>query len=87
MPAANPAGRSAAALPEKTAVHAAAIASALITHGAAESEKRKQRINNTLRISSEKLDEIIQLIGELSIYQGILWHNYQHNTFNQINEK
>lgn len=47
-------------------------------------DRRRQRAANTLRISSDKLDEIIQMIGELSIQQGILWHNYQSNTLNAL---
>ena len=45
---------------------------------------RAKRSSGTLRIPSQKIDEIMQLIGELSIHQGILWHNYQHGTFNLL---
>lgn len=47
----------------------------------------RKRTSGTLRISSQKIDDIIQMIGELSIHQGILWHNYQNGTFNLLNCK
>lgn len=52
------------------------------TASSAAGSKGKTKRSGTLRVPSEKLDEIMQLIGELSIHQGILWHNYHNNTFN-----
>ncbi len=49
--------------------------------------RKVKRNSSTLRIPSQKIDEIMQLIGELSIHQGILWHNYQSGTFNILNCK
>lgn len=65
---------------------AAAVADALTSPAASSSPsgKRNRRSAANLRISSQKIDEIMQLIGELSIHQGILWHNYQQNTFNLL---
>lgn len=47
------------------------------THNAAKapvSEKKKTLSNETIRISAQKLDQLIQVIGELSIHQTIVWH-------------
>lgn len=46
--------------------------------------QKAKRSASTLRIPSQKIDEIMQFIGELSIQQGILWHNMQQNTFNVL---
>ncbi|MGZ3773348.1 MAG: chemotaxis protein CheA [Pseudobdellovibrionaceae bacterium] len=37
-------------------------------------EKKKILSNETIRISAQKLDQLIQVIGELSIHQTIVWH-------------
>ncbi|HEY8271133.1 MAG TPA: chemotaxis protein CheA [Pseudobdellovibrionaceae bacterium] len=37
-------------------------------------EKRKAPSNETIRVSAQKLDQLIQVIGELSIHQTIVWH-------------
>jgi two-component system chemotaxis sensor kinase CheA len=37
--------------------------------------KSKAATNETIRISTHKLDLLIQIIGELSIQQSILWHS------------
>lgn len=44
----------------------------------------RKRNKSTLRIPSEKIDEVMQLIGELSIHQGILWHNFQIGRLNSL---
>ncbi|MGZ3743741.1 MAG: chemotaxis protein CheA [Pseudobdellovibrionaceae bacterium] len=38
------------------------------------SEKKKVLSNETIRVSAQKLDQLIQVIGELSIHQTIVWH-------------
>lgn len=38
------------------------------------SEKKKVQPNETIRVSAQKLDQLIQVIGELSIHQTIVWH-------------
>lgn len=38
------------------------------------------KANETIRISADKLGELIQLIGELSIHQSIVHHGYTTNT-------
>ncbi len=40
-------------------------------------QTKKKRPTGNLKIASNKIDEIMQLIGELSIQQSILWHNHQ----------
>ena len=40
-------------------------------------QTKKKRPKGNLKIASNKIDEIMQLIGELSIQQSILWHHYQ----------
>lgn len=67
--AVSPAGQVSSAMPTPSATTAAAPG-------------KPKRSGSTLRISSQKIDEIMQLIGELSIQQGILWHNYQNRSFN-----
>jgi len=67
--------------PAQSATGAGSPASAPPPPGAAGKAKRA---GSTLRISSQKIDEIMQLIGELSIQQGILWHNYQNRSFNSL---
>jgi two-component system chemotaxis sensor kinase CheA len=47
----------------------------------------KKRASHSLRISSTVIDEIMQIIGELSIHQGILWHNLQNHTLNVLTSK
>lgn len=43
--------------------------------------KSKKTINNeTIRISAQKLDQLIQVIGELSIHQSIIWHGRNENS-------
>lgn len=37
-------------------------------------EKKKVQPNETIRVSAQKLDQLIQVIGELSIHQTIVWH-------------
>ncbi|MGZ3802147.1 MAG: chemotaxis protein CheA [Bdellovibrio sp.] len=37
-------------------------------------ERKKVSSNETIRISAQKLDQLIQVIGELSIHQTIVWH-------------
>lgn len=37
-------------------------------------DKKKTSTTETIRISAQKLDEMIQAIGELSIHQSIIWH-------------
>ncbi|MFN7728947.1 MAG: chemotaxis protein CheA [Bdellovibrio sp.] len=37
-------------------------------------DKKKTSSAETIRISAQKLDEMIQAIGELSIHQSIIWH-------------
>ncbi len=39
------------------------------------SQSKKKRPIGNLKIASNKIDEIMQLIGELSIQQSILWHH------------
>lgn len=41
------------------------------------SPMRVRKPKNTLRIASEKIDEVMQLIGQISIYQEIINHNLQ----------
>lgn len=41
---------------------------------AAVAEKKKAPSNETIRVSAQKLDQLIQVIGELSIHQTIVWH-------------
>ncbi|MBP9837263.1 MAG: chemotaxis protein CheA [Proteobacteria bacterium] len=38
--------------------------------------------NETIRVSSAKLDALIQMVGELSIHQSIIWHAKQTDTLN-----
>jgi two-component system chemotaxis sensor kinase CheA len=45
------------------------------------SQSKKKRPIGNLKIASNKIDEIMQLIGELSIQQSILWH---HNTTDSL---
>lgn len=40
-------------------------------------QTKKKRPTGNLRIASNKIDEIMQFIGELSIQQSILWHHHQ----------
>jgi two-component system chemotaxis sensor kinase CheA len=40
------------------------------------------RASGTLRISASRVDEIMQLIGELSIHQSILWHGQLTDSLN-----
>lgn len=37
--------------------------------------KQSRNPNETLRVASGKLDQLIQTIGELSIHQSIIWHS------------
>lgn len=39
------------------------------------------RVDKTIRVSANKLDELMQLIGELSIHQSIISHSKQTNDF------
>lgn len=48
-------------------------------------EKKKPQINETIRVSAQKLDQLIQVIGELSIHQTIVWHTRgQHDGNNKV---
>lgn len=52
--------------------------------------KKQKALNNnksgeTIRIAAGKLDELIQLIGELSIHQSIIWHGRQTQSFSAKN--
>jgi two-component system chemotaxis sensor kinase CheA len=42
--------------------------------------KNTDRANETIRISAFKLDQLLQLIGEMSIQQSIVWHGRQTGT-------
>lgn len=46
----------------------------VIDSKAAEIKAKKAASNETIRISAHKLDQLIQVIGELSIHQSIIWH-------------
>ena len=62
---ANSKGADGGALPQLTELDGLPAAKA-------KSGKRALRLHETLRISAQKLDELLQLISELSVHQGIL---------------
>lgn len=47
-----------------------------------EKKKANHSSNETIRIQAQKLDELIQVIGELSIHQSIVWHTRNTETAN-----
>ncbi len=56
-----------------------------VAHMAPQDSKRvvdKRRRAGNLRVPSVKIDEIMQLIGEFSINQSILWHGQATNSLN-----
>lgn len=49
-------------------------------HSRRQASQTKKKSGGSLRIPSDKVDQIMQVIGELSIHQSILWHGQQNNT-------
>ncbi len=47
-------------------------------------QTKKKRPTGNLKIGSNKIDEIMQLIGELSIQQSILWHHHQMGSLDNL---
>lgn len=47
-------------------------------------QTKKKRPTGNLKIGSNKIDEIMQLIGELSIQQSILWHHHQMGSLDNV---
>jgi two-component system, chemotaxis family, sensor kinase CheA len=45
-------------------------------------KKSNKKAEGSLRIPSTKVDEIMQMVGELSIHQGILMHGVQNGSLN-----
>ena len=93
IPAPKPAAAPAAAATEMVAPVAEAPVTAKQSPLASKEPERPEGTGSrnkragTLRINAQKIDEMMQLIGELSIHQGILWHNLQSDTFTVPNCK
>ncbi len=51
--------------------------------GKKKKSKSERKANETIRVPTLKIDEIIQFIGELSINQGILNHNLKQGTLSE----
>lgn len=45
-------------------------------------KKKTVQQNESMRVSAHKLDELIQVIGELSIHQSIVWHTRDQGSSN-----
>jgi two-component system chemotaxis sensor kinase CheA len=47
-----------------------------------QNQERKGKKTDTLRVSAEKIDQLMQFIGELSTHLSIIWQSKQANTLN-----
>lgn len=44
--------------------------------------KEKAKVEESIRVPASKLDRLMQLVGELSIHQSVIWHGKTTNTLN-----
>lgn len=53
-----------------------------VNHAVEKQKQKKTKLDESIRVSANKLDELLRMIGELSTQQSIIWHCKQKGELN-----